>query len=241
MNENAGRGDFLLLLLRLETGEELPFIVDTGSPITVFDRSLESKLGKRLGTMGISTPGHKQEKSGIYAASKIYIGSTPLLTGSNVATCHLEGAMGILGMDCLQHYCIQLDFADHVVRFLNPDRMKVDGLGKGFPLTLARSGPQGRFVRPVIHHAGLVGADTNLLIDTGCRIDGLMAKGVNNGREPERLNISKCVWDGEVYMNIRVAAVDHANVLGLSFLARHLVTLDFPHRRMYLNRITVGS
>jgi hypothetical protein len=34
------------------------------------------------------------------------------------------------------------------------------------------------------------------------------------------------VWDGEEYAHLKLAPVDHVNVLGLRFLARHLVTLD---------------
>src|SRR5512142_1370683 len=40
MNENAGRGGHLFVTLRLESGEELPAFVDTGSPMTVLDKSL---------------------------------------------------------------------------------------------------------------------------------------------------------------------------------------------------------
>jgi hypothetical protein len=45
MNKVAGRGDVLIVLVRLADGEKLPLVVDTGSPATVFDKSLESKLG----------------------------------------------------------------------------------------------------------------------------------------------------------------------------------------------------
>src|SRR5207244_10946810 len=57
LNKGAGRGDELYLTLRLETGEELLFVVDTGSPCTVFDKSLEPKLGKRLGTTKVKWRG----------------------------------------------------------------------------------------------------------------------------------------------------------------------------------------
>ena len=52
-NREAGSGglwgDFLFVTLRLESGEELLFNVDTGAPVTVLDKSLTSRLGKRLG------------------------------------------------------------------------------------------------------------------------------------------------------------------------------------------------
>ena len=50
MNKDAGRGGHLVVTLRLQSGEELPFLVDTGSPMTVLDKSLEPQLGKCLGT-----------------------------------------------------------------------------------------------------------------------------------------------------------------------------------------------
>ncbi len=50
MNKEAGRGNWLFVTLRLESGEELPFFVDTGMTLTLLDKSLEPKLGKRLGT-----------------------------------------------------------------------------------------------------------------------------------------------------------------------------------------------
>jgi len=50
MNQNAGRGRLLIMPIRLESGEELPFLLDTGASGTCFDKSLEPRLGKRLDT-----------------------------------------------------------------------------------------------------------------------------------------------------------------------------------------------
>src|SRR5262245_3298072 len=67
MNQDAGRGTWLFVTLRLESGEELPAVVDTGSSWTLFDKSLEPKLGKRLGTMTVSNWDKKMDL-GRYAA-----------------------------------------------------------------------------------------------------------------------------------------------------------------------------
>jgi hypothetical protein len=143
----------------------------------------------------------------------------------------LKRRSGILGMDCLKHYCIQLDFEAGRMRFLNPDQVHSAELGRAFPLTF-------RGNIPFIHHAGIVGgSDTNVLIDIGCRIDGLEEKGTIKGLAQI---LPDCVWDGETYSNLTVAAVEHAHVLGLSFFARHLVTLDFPKRIMYLKQTSIG-
>jgi hypothetical protein len=49
MNEEAGRGGWSIVTFRLESGEELPFVVDTGASNTLIDKSLEPRLGTRLG------------------------------------------------------------------------------------------------------------------------------------------------------------------------------------------------
>ena len=50
ISKDAGRGGFLVVTVRLEDGQKLPMILDTGAGGTLFDKSLEPKLGKPLGT-----------------------------------------------------------------------------------------------------------------------------------------------------------------------------------------------
>lgn len=247
INKDAGRGDFLLVTLRMEAGDSLPFSVDTGSPITVVDKSFEPLLGKRLGTMPVRMAGHAQQESGCYMAPALWLGDVPLQTGSNVWVYDFKQSRGILGMDCLKNYCIQLDFQAGKMRFLDSERVNAAELGKSFPLTLAPTGPEGKFLRPIIQHVGLVGNDTNLLVDTGCRIDGLTERGAmwrviwGGLLSPfGKGHLNSCIWDGANYTNIKIAPVGDANVLGLRFLARHLVTLDFPGRTMYLKQTSIG-
>ena len=68
--KGAGRGTWLIVRLTLD-GQELPFIVDTGSPITLFDKSLEPKLGKRLNDATFTSPAGGRQESGVYIAPKI--------------------------------------------------------------------------------------------------------------------------------------------------------------------------
>jgi hypothetical protein len=226
LNKEAGRGGLLYVTLRLTDGQELPFLLDTGSGGTAVNKSLEQKLGKRIGT-GTATGWSGSSKVAMYAAPKLYLGNTPLITGSRV----WGGGSAILGMDCLKHYCIQLDFAAGKMRFLKPGQVNTVELGKAYPLTFKGN-------LPFIHHVGLLGgSETNLLIDMGCRTDGLAGK---NAVEGLAQFLPECVWDGEVYSNLFVAAVENANVLGLNFFARHLVTLDFPNRVMYLKQTSVN-
>ncbi len=240
INKEAGRGGHLTVTLRLENGKELPFDVDTGAPFTVFNKSLEPQLGKCLGQTSLNW-WNGREESHIYAAPRLYLGGTPLLAADRIFTSDLKRmgpqTMGVLGMDCLKHYCIQLDFAAGEMRFLDPAGVNAAGLGRAFPLTFSGIGSQSQSIHPTIHQGGLVGEGTNLLIDTGCNIDGLVSEGTIKGIA---VLLPECGWEGETFTNLIIAAVDHASALGLSFLARHLVTLDFPNRMLYLKQTSIG-
>jgi hypothetical protein len=255
INKDAGRGNELFVTLRLESGEELPFMVDTGAPYTFFDISLEPTLGKLLETTIVEHWGTRNE-AGVYAAPKLYLGGTQLMTGSLIITGDFKPlsseagrpVMGILGMDCLRNYCVQLDFEAGKMRFLNTGHVNVAGLGKAFPLTFLGN-------RPFTNRGSLIGGEgTNLLIDTGYRVDGALESGLFrrevleqmlrvegvavDGQDNGRVWFPKCVWNGETYTNLLIG--NGGNLIGLGFLARHLVTFDFPKRTMYLKQTSVG-
>jgi hypothetical protein len=273
MNKDAGRGGLLVITLRRESGAELPVIVDTGAPLTLLDKSLEPQLGNCRGTTTLWNFGTEYEAR-IYAAPPLYVGKTRLITDSNALTSDLIAKMssrmdrpvlGILGMDCLRHYCIQLDFQAGKMRFLDPNHLKTTRLGPALPLTFSSVGqdyPQG--FRLFIHHASLVGGqDTDLLIDTGSDCDAhlkpeLFRQEIREQRlrvpadttqdqEPNDVELPRCVWHGATYTDLWVRSGKDAardgggeNALGLRFLARHLVTFDFPHRTLYLKQTSRG-
>jgi len=83
MNRDAGRGRHLFVTLRLESGTELPFLVDTGTPVTCLDKSLGPQLGACFDTVTFDFLGTRQ-KAGLYAAPKLYLGHTPLMTCRDV-------------------------------------------------------------------------------------------------------------------------------------------------------------
>jgi hypothetical protein len=167
-------------------------------------------------------------------------------------------------MDCLKNYCLQLDFTAGKLRFLRPDLLKAADLGKAFPLVVSENQED---LKPVIHQAGpLGGISSNSIIDTGCNIDCLTeakaikqhASGSYSGGFITRvkhflavegavnhavgLPQCKCVWNGNTYTNIIAgrAPSDAPSWIGLRFLARHLVTFDFPNRMMYLKQVSIG-
>jgi hypothetical protein len=255
-NKSAGRGGWLIVTLRLESGEQLPFLLDTGAPWTFFDKSQEPKLGKRLESGTAWNFGTKQA-SGVYAAPKLYLSDIPLtMTGTNVGTLDCKKiytkpgrrALGILGMDVLAHYCIQLDFAARKVRFLDGERANKKGWGKAFPLTDRGDGC-------LLVSENLTGAKgPGSLLDTGCDNDGWLMPDLfqqwTNHESPPAAGEARSfdgVLDGVTYPEIWLNRLDpkamirdetniQYNGIGLRFLARHLVTMDFPNHTLYLKR-----
>lgn len=273
LNEDAGCGSAAIIVLRSEDGRELPFIVDTGAPMTVLDKSLEPGQGKCLGTHTLDNFGALYQGS-VYAAPELYLGDTRLATDVNTIASDIlskvtadagRPVLGILGMDCLRHYCIQFDFKAGKMRFLDSGRTEPKRLGKAFPLTFSSQGNDYvEWIRPYIHCSHLVGeGEIDLLIDTGHSDDGALEPGIlrrevqartlrpvpdpNDANEPRAACLAESVWNGERYRDLVLAngrntreSDDGENSLGLRFLARHLVTFDFPHRTMYLKKTRTG-
>jgi hypothetical protein len=255
LNGTAGRGGNLFLTLRLEDGQELAFLVDTGSPVTVLDKSLVPKLGERVASGEAFFPLHeRRESGGIYRAPAIFLGNTRLLTGRWVITSDLAAMSGgplggILGMDCLRFYSVQLDFEQNVLRFLDLNAPHVDS-GRPFPMIFSESGPLEVSI-PGDFFGSAYGTSQ---IDTGDPWDGAATSNLLH----QAVHVHTADWSkpvdpagrykahfpevrfgGETYTDVVLRA--HArNNIGLRFLARHLVTLDFPRGVMYLKRTSVG-
>lgn len=256
MDREAGRGGWLIVTIRLESGEKLPLVVDTGSPATCLDKSLEPKLGQRANTGSFLNFGVKHDTD-IYVSPKIFLGKTQLeMTGPYIVAydCKEMSAdagrpiMGILGMDVLEHYCIQMDFAAGKVRFLDGQTADKKGWGQPFPLTDVGDGCL--TIRDNL--TGAKGADS--LIDTGCDYDGWLtpsffqqwtnqAAQTTNGE----VHAPKGVLGEEKYAQVDLDGLDAKlslsgdthikyNGIGLHFLSQHLVTLDLPGKTMYLKR-----
>ncbi len=264
LNPDAGRGNELFIYLHLAGGEPLAFLVDTGSPLSIFDKSLEPFLGRQLDTMETWNFG-TSVRMGVFAAPQLYLGGTPLVkTGTNVETTDFSGlsaqtgvpVMGILGMDYLRHYCLQLDFNAGRLRFLDPDPLDTAALGRAYPL-IYNEEVQSRwgFIRPLLPPGSLVGQDDQpMLVDTGFRNDGALdasalrrairqANKSSQGeavhaQDPGRVWFVTVDWQGGTYTNLLVGT--GGNLVGLRFLARHLVTFNFPKQVMYLKQTSVG-
>ena len=241
--------------LHLADGQEIPVIFDTGTPDSlIIDKSLEPKLGKRIHGTKVGMFGGPVQKSDVYIAPKLYLENVPLMTGPTISTYNFGNwnSKGIIGLDCLKHYCLQLDFQAGKIRFLDPNHLDTTNLGKAYPITFTRWG------FAFIHEGSLIGGEsTNPLMDTVyandsrwksrelpityARLDtGWPDDGRVEGTARGTVHLAKCIWDDQTYTNLVVNEGTNANIMGLGFMARHLVTFDFPGRVMYLKQTSVG-
>jgi Aspartyl protease len=260
MNKDAGRGNFLFVTLRLNDGEKLPFVLDTGAEGTVFDKSLEPKLGKRTGTNTLRVFGVRRGTDE-YLSPALYLGKTRLMmTGPYVVTDDLSELstnaarpiMGVLGMDVLGHYCIQLDFVANKIRFLDDHNADKNTWGQPFHLTSL--GDNCFTVNQNL--TGTKFADS--LIDSGCNYQGWLVPHLfrqwTNQTAPLQageVHSPNAVLGSLAYTNVVLAGLEtnlyssgdsHLlhNGIGIDFLSRNLVTFDFLQKTMYLKQISIG-
>lgn len=259
MNRDAGRGNWIFVTVRLADGEALPFVLDTGAFSTLLDKSLEPELGQRIdsGTLRVFGAAHRMSQ---YEAPALYLGRTPLMmTGPYIFTDNLKSladyagrpVKGMLGMDVLGHYCVQFDFVANQVRFLNDQHSDKRAWGTPYPL---KDVGDGCFAIP----QNLTGAKGPAsLIDSGCTYDGwlvpdLFREWTSRTAPPlGQARFPNAILGGALYTNVNLEGLKQKlfssgdphlrlNGIGLSFLSRNLVTLDFPQKTLYLKRVSVG-
>lgn len=260
MNRDAGRGNVIFVNVQMSNGDTFPFVLDTGATWTVFEKSLAPLLGHRVQTATVWRWGVKEE-SGIYRAPILFLGGVPLLTGPAVATDDFKSisqsfgrpVMGLIGMDTLKNYCIQLDFAAGKVRFLDSAHADKTKWGEAFPLKDIGDG----CLSVEINLAGAAGPGS--VIDTGCAYDGWLtspvfhewtdatrAPSAGETRRPngvlgqarfQHLALHELPAQAQAGNDLHMKF----NGLGLSLLSRRTVTFDFPNHTMYLKHPSVRS
>jgi len=152
----------------------------------------------------------------------------------------------------LAHYCVQFDFTANKVRFLDDRHSDTRDWGTSFPLTDVGDGC-------FAISQNLTGADgPGSLVDAGCTYDGwlipdLFLQWTNQDapRMDGQVRFPDAILGGAVYTNVNLEGLQprlydsgdlhlKLNGVGLSFLSRNLVTMDFPHKTLYLKRVSAG-
>jgi len=250
INPGAGRGESLTVIIHGPQGEPWKFIVDTGAPDTMLDRSLESRFGPVLRTEQAHYGYFGTRPVKVFAAPRLTLGGSPLRTGEHVLTDDFATLFprrhikGILGMDCLRHYILQIDFARGSLRLLDPARPPGGTLGLPHRLR-----PEGGAIYVEGDLFGL--GRREFRVDTGCTIDAVLERPlfdeVLRGQKPLQTRtfpspagrpLIECIFasgtfDGRIYGKLVVDGADD-NLLGVRFFARHGVTFDFPRNTLYL-------
>jgi hypothetical protein len=253
--EEAGRGGFLRIKVHLETGEELETIVDTGARVSIFKSSWVPRLGKPAGTV-ILDNGNTRLTNKAYTAPKLFLGDTRLLTGPVCFTrAKAEDQSDedlLLGLDVLRNYCFQLDFDARKIRFLDPQSADT-GRGDAFRLSFSRDG------HLVVHKKFL--DVRNCHVDTGAPFDGVIAESgferalrnqhvfpsahKLNGMRSQVASFPEAVFGRNRYSDLFIVQEPGwsypPGIVGLNFLARHLVTFNLPKKKMYLKQTTHGE
>lgn len=237
MNKAAGRWSPIIIPVRLENGEELPLMLTTGSGMTVLDKSLRGKVGGHRKDMVVSVPDGTLVIP-IHAAPKLRLGGAAIKL-KEVAPIDRSAlrmpaiAQGCLGVDFLREYCVQLDFQNSRIRFMKPGDKRPSEWGTMYPLTWVSG-------TPFIEGAGVGTNSAGTMVSTADYVDRCVPSAKSDGGDWSANVAPDWTWNGATYTNILVRTQGDVRILGLRFLSRHLVTLDFGSDRIFLKRITVG-
>ena len=246
--EVAKDGDFLLLPVTV-SGTRYSFVLDTGCDVMFYDRSFGELLGESVGEARLNGT----QIVAMHNSPAAMLGEISLQTESPVIALDLQrlrefsalDIRGIIGMSALRSHAMRIDFDQGRLTVLN----RADpSCGEPVDLWFDRGGlPQVVGVLPE------VGID-RLVIDTGKNgslsiSDGLFdtlqrAMRICSVRRTVALGISdKRTASSGMLDSLKVGPFEHGplpvsssgeNLLGLGFLSRFVVTLDFPNKVMYL-------
>ncbi|HEX3658779.1 MAG TPA: PDZ domain-containing protein [Pirellulales bacterium] len=238
-------GDYLLVPVSM-WGEELPFLLDTGHTYTCLDAPAEERLGAVLSEMHSITPLGPWSVSR-HAAPKMLLGRQAFTRTVHVNCCDLTalreatgtGLKGLLGIQALKPFVVQMDFDQGRVNIFAAGSSDPDW-GDAVPLAFTDCG------RPQVKME-VCGVTRTFLIDTGHLDVAFGAELIADLKKLGKLRVlnragtrGSGIFSVErikigrfEHRDMRVL-VDERNTIGLEYLSRFRVTLDFYGQAMYL-------
>ena len=239
-------------------GNKFLFLFDSGSTLTVLDKSLEHFLGEPLQIrQNAETPANAMALS-YFKPIDVMLGELNLKTRFPFLTADLKFASkvlghdfhGVIGMSFIHKYIWKLDFEQRIISALSSDYSansgKYDVSIDIYPT------PRGE---PAIM-IELSGKNIPFIIDTGDTGSGGLSKDVIDLLAEQNL-ISNIATDMSVYASgghithrvrvnhFKIGDLEYNNLLmfesklnniGLRLLKRHTSILDFPNKRLYLRK-----
>lgn len=243
-----------LLVPVVIAGQSYPFLVDTGSEVTVFDLSLKPHLEPIDKSVRAVTTGG-QRKVCLFVPPKFTLGTLAVTVPDRVACTDLtqvkqvtgQPIVGILGMDVLQHLILQIDFDRGRLNVL---REAPESRGRSLDISFFH------YRLPVVSVTLPDGESESFIIDSGLGISGTLKKAtfdrleadgsvsrkstslvatIAGAQETSSGFVSGIKLAGHEHERARVTRTSHS-MIGLGMLSHYVVTLDFPGRRMHVRR-----
>lgn len=250
--------DLILLPVRFK-GKEYWFVLDTGSSHTVFDASFRHELGAATRIVEAQTAANSIIVE-LFDAPEAFLGPLNLQDCGEVSCFDLtmlssvlgRPVTGIIGMNFLRGYVVQIDFDEWTLSFIQPMGADKSDWGRGLAMNCELAGC------PRITGRILDRIDVDFLIDTGANATGFleskMFRKILTEKGPKTSNVLVQTVSG--IQQLREARIKGLSVgplkyqglifaegiegswscLGLSFLSRHIVTFDFPNSKIYFKK-----
>lgn len=240
----ARQGDLLRIPVEIG-GSEYEFLLDTGAMANVLDKSLAEKLGP----LKRSRRSYPQGVPPLYQLPVAKLGGTDIAVTGDTALVDLAelrrmsgyDIQGLLGINFLQTFVLELDFDNGSVSFLEAAPQR-----KAKPFHLSRDPHDRRMLLIDI----LPDRSVPFLVDTGMASPGVgeLTSAVFDelleanrltllGPEAKTLTLAGVVSNRKAQVDVfKLAGFEHRNLrvsagtlngLGLRFLSRYKVTLDF--------------
>jgi hypothetical protein len=248
----------LLMIPLTVNGKPAYFVFDTGASTTVLDSQSFPSL-RPTGSVASGDTAGGSVTMQPFEPPKLSIGPWNLADGGPVLCTDLSPfraltdmpVIGILGDNVWRGWVVQMDFDAHELRFFRPDNHPHPEWGTSIPIEGDNTDSNGT---PKIRL--ILGDFEDLFeIDTGYILNSLPAEyGFDHvlrttnrrtitdpvmtmaGRSMQRLmrapsfQVSGLHYNDLLFYETKV----WDGILGLEFLSRHLVTLDWPNHRLYL-------
>lgn len=252
----GAEGDFLLLPVTIDR-QEYPFLVNTGLPVTVIDETLKKKfdLHKLDPPPGASRVGTRRDR---YASLHAALGSLRLEFPDGVESGDYESMrqgldiefFGEIGMDVLAPYIVQIDFDQGKLRFLQSlppgpgeavkTRQPGDENRVPTVLVVLAGQPAQKFIISTARGGNSLDANPDLLAkleETGKATNLTKERGVQRTGTTrfDAFRIASAQLGGNKSEGL-ICNSSEQNGLGLSYLARFVVTFDFPRGKMFLKK-----
>lgn len=247
-------------------GKTYAFLLDTATRNTTFDESLRDLLGEPRSTQTIPLDDGETEEINTYYAPAAKVGPIDLQQAGPALVADLQplreitglNIQGVLGTGLLRKYAIAIDFQKGLLDFIDPGPRIHTAWGLPRQITISRQGMPfiqgeiaGRFVVLFLIDTGFFanGSFADELFEklqqrkiitrtaTSQYLTGRGTRESVQGRVPAlQIGRPEDGFDPMKHAELIFDKGGDVSILGLEWLARHHVVIDFVNSRIYLRK-----